>query len=67
MNFLSEDIVILEILESESNKESMVDKFNRVALKVKNSIGDIIIIEVQYEREFDFLQRMLYGAAPCYN
>ena len=64
---LSEDIVILEILESESNKESMVDKFNRVALKVKNSIGETIIIEVQNEREFDFLQRMLYGAPPCYN
>ncbi len=55
MNFLSEDIVILEILESESNKESMVDKFNRVALKVKNSIGEAIIIAVQNEREFDFL------------
>jgi len=60
---LNEDIHILEILESESNKESKTDKFNRVDLKVKNSIGEIIIIEVQYERQFDYLQRMLYGAS----
>src|ERR1035437_4766453 len=60
---LNEDIVILEILESESNKESKADKFNRVDLKVKNSVGEIIIIEVQYEREFDYLQRMLYGTS----
>ena len=60
---LQEDIVILELLESESNKESKTDKFNRVDLKVKNGSGEIIIIEVQYEREFDYLQRMLYGAS----
>ena len=60
---LNEDIVILEILESESNKESNSDKFNRVDLKVKNRAGEIIIIEVQYEREFDYLQRMLYGTS----
>lgn len=60
---LHEEITILEILESESNKESKSDKFNRVDLKVKNSSGEIIIIEVQYEREFDYLQRMLYGTS----
>ncbi len=31
---LGEDILILEIIESESNKESRKDKFNRVDLKV---------------------------------
>ncbi len=60
---LCEDIVILEILESESNKESVGDKFNRVDLKVKNSAGEIILIELQYEREHDYLQRMLYGTS----
>jgi predicted transposase/invertase (TIGR01784 family) len=35
----------------------------RVDLKVKNSAGEIIIIEVQNEREFDYLQRMLYGTS----
>ncbi len=60
---LGEDIRILEILESESNKESKRDKFNRVDLKVKNTKGEIVIIEVQFDREFDYLQRMLYGTS----
>ena len=60
---LKDDIKILEVLESESNKESRLDKFNRVDLKVKNSKGEIIIIEVQYEREFDYLQRILFGTS----
>ncbi|MEA3241298.1 MAG: Rpn family recombination-promoting nuclease/putative transposase [Pseudomonadota bacterium] len=60
---LKDNIKILEILESESNKEDNKDKFNRVDLKVKNDKGEIIIIEVQYEREFDYLQRMVFGTS----
>jgi len=60
---LKEKIQILEILESESNKETLNDKFNRVDLKIKNSQGEIIIIEVQFEREFDYFQRILYGVS----
>jgi len=60
---LKEDIHILEILESESNQESALSKFNRVDLKVKNQNNEIIIIEVQYESEFDYLQRILFGAS----
>ena len=62
---LKEDIRIQEILESEGNKETIRDKFNRVDLKVKNEAGDILIIEVQYDREFDFLQRIFYGTAKA--
>ncbi len=62
---LNENIHIIEILESESNKEDYRDKFNRVDLKVKNQDGEIIIIEVQYEREFDYLQRILYGTSKA--
>jgi len=60
---LKEDLNILEILESESNKEDLTDKFNRVDLKVRNEKNEIVIIEVQYEREFDYLQRILYGTS----
>ena len=60
---LGEDILILEILESKSNKESKRDKSNRVDLKVKNSKGELIIIEVQFDRELDSLQRILYGTS----
>ena len=65
--FLSEllktDIEILEVLESEGNKQRSRDKFNRVDLKVKNKAGEIIIIEVQYDQEMDFLQRILYSTS----
>ena len=60
---LGEDILILEILESESNKESRKDKFNRVDLKVKNSKQEIIIIEIQFERELD-LSTPEYSVPP---
>ena len=60
---LRENIRILELLESESNKEDRKDKFNRVDLKVKNDKEEIIIIEIQYDREFDYLQRILFGTA----
>ncbi len=60
---LKDDIKILEILEGESNKEHERDKYNRVDLKVKNQKEQILIIEVQYQKELDFLQRILYGAS----
>ena len=62
---LKEDVRIQEILDSESNKETGPDKFNRVDLKVRNEQDDIIIIEVQYDREFDFLQRIFFGTAKA--
>jgi len=60
---LKEDITLLEILESEGNKEQRQDKFNRVDLKVRNSQDEIIIIEIQYDREYDYLQRIFYGVS----
>lgn len=62
---LKEDVVILEILESESNKYYRADKFNRVDLKVRNSKQDIVIIEIQYDREYDYLQRIFYGVSKA--
>jgi len=48
--FLSEllktDITIIEVLESEGNMEDGKDKFNRVDLKVRNSLYEIIFIEL---------------------
>jgi len=60
---LKQDITILDILESEGNKESEPDKFNRVDLKVRDSKQEIIIIEIQYDREYDYLQRIFYGVS----
>jgi predicted transposase/invertase (TIGR01784 family) len=67
--FLSEllqsDVVIIEILDAESNKETEKDKFNRVDILVKDSKGELIIIEVQNDREYDYFQRMLYGVSKA--
>jgi predicted transposase/invertase (TIGR01784 family) len=60
---LGHKITIVEILESETNKEHSRDKFSRLDLKCKNHKGEVIIIEVQYQREIDFLQRILFGVA----
>ncbi len=60
---LKEDITILDILESEGNKDYKLDKFNRVDLKVRNHKQEIIIIEIQYDREYDYLQRIFYGVS----
>jgi predicted transposase/invertase (TIGR01784 family) len=60
---LFEDITISEILETESNKNAVDDKFNRLDIKVKNSKDEIVLIEIQYNRELDYLQRMLYGTS----
>lgn len=59
---LKEDIEILEILESEGNQSKKKDKFNRVDIMIKNSKGEHIIVEVQNNEEYDYLQRILFGA-----
>jgi len=60
---LKEDIHIEEILESESNKQHADDKLNRVDLLVKNSQGELLLIEVQNIREDDYFHRMLYASS----
>ena len=60
-----EKVTIAEILESEGNQESALDKFNRVDIKAKNERGDIIIVEVQLTRQLYYLRRMLYGVSKA--
>jgi len=60
---IGEDIKIENILESESNQETKYEKFNKVDLLVKNSKGELIIIEVQNTYEHDYLLRILFGTS----
>jgi len=60
---LHEDITILSLIDSESNQENARDKFNRVDLMVKTAKGEQLIIEVQYDHQVDYFQRMNYGTA----
>ena len=60
---LKTDISIVEILESERNKDDALDKFNRVDMLVKSGPDELILIEVQNSTEWDYFQRMLFGAS----
>ncbi|MEM9885357.1 MAG: Rpn family recombination-promoting nuclease/putative transposase [Bacteroidota bacterium] len=60
---LSQDVTIKKILESESNKEDANDKHNRVDILVENEEGELIIIEVQNSKEYDYFHRILYGTS----
>jgi predicted transposase/invertase (TIGR01784 family) len=60
---LKQPIQIQEILESESNKTTGDDKYNRVDALVKNQHGELILIELQYKTEYDFFHRILYGTS----
>lgn len=62
---LEEKITIVRLLESESNKEECDDKFNRVDMLAEDSKGELLIIEVQNNRELDYFHRMLYGASKA--
>ncbi len=62
---LKEDIEILEILDSESNKETEEDKYNRVDVLVRDNKGDLIIIEVQNSYALDYFLRVLYGISKA--
>lgn len=54
---LHEDFRINQILESEGNKETGDDKFNRVDILVENGKGELIIVKIQNTREADYFQR----------
>lgn len=60
---LSENIHIKQILDSESNKETENDKHNRVDILVENSKNELVIVEVQNSKEYDYFHRILFGTS----
>ncbi|KXX67154.1 Rpn family recombination-promoting nuclease/putative transposase [Flammeovirga sp. SJP92] len=62
---MKEDVSIESILESESNQQIEVDKYNRVDILVKNEKGELVIIEIQNQLEYDYFQRMIYGSSKA--
>jgi hypothetical protein len=63
--FLSEllgfDVFIQSILESEGNKQTENDKFDRVDILVRTREQELMLIEIQYDDEEDYFHRMVYG------
>lgn len=62
-SLLGREIHIVSILESEGNKESYDDKFNRVDILAENENKEKILIEVQNDNETSFFHRMSYGTS----
>ena len=60
---LGRPITIKNILESEGNKDSMDDKFNRVDLLAEDETGELMLFEIQNTRELDYFHRMAYGTS----
>jgi predicted transposase/invertase (TIGR01784 family) len=60
---LNERVKIKQILSSQSNKETEDDKYNDVDILVENSKGELIIIEVQNTKEYDYFHRILFGTS----
>jgi len=65
--FLSEllrrKIIIKNLCESEGNKSDENDKWNKVDILVEADGKELVIIELQYDNEYDYFQRMLYGVS----
>ncbi|MDR3365640.1 MAG: Rpn family recombination-promoting nuclease/putative transposase [Prevotellaceae bacterium] len=65
--FLSEllesRITITSVLESKSNMAHPMDKSGCVNVVVEDASGELILIEIQFITEIDYLQRMLYGVS----
>jgi predicted transposase/invertase (TIGR01784 family) len=62
---LNDSIKIVNIKDSESNRENAGDKFNRVDIFVEDRHGELMIIEIQNSYEADYYLRMLYGVSKA--
>lgn len=62
---LGKPIHIESLLESESNQESEEDKFNRVDILAGGEDGELMIFEIQNNRELDYFHRMAYGTSKA--
>lgn len=67
--FLSEllkrKLNIEEVLESESNKATKEDKYNKVDILVRLDTAELVIIEIQVNNESDYFYRMLFGVSKA--
>lgn len=62
---LNNKVKITDVLERESNQQTLEDKFNRVDLMVESEDGEIFIVEVQLTRDLHFMKRILYGTSKA--
>jgi predicted transposase/invertase (TIGR01784 family) len=67
--FLSEllgrKIIIKTIVESEGNPSDKTDKTNKADILVEADGKELVIIELQFDSQDDYFQRMLYGVSKA--
>jgi hypothetical protein len=62
---LRRKIIIKHIGESESNPTEQDSKTNRVDILVEADDHELVIIELQYNDQIDYFQRMLFGVSKA--
>ena len=62
---MGRDIVVVSIMESESNKADPTEKTNRVDLKARIDGGELAVFEFQFHQTVDFFGRVMYGVSKA--
>ena len=62
---LGKEIKIKNLADSESNKKSKDDKYNRIDVLAEEEGGTLIIVELQFTPEIDYFHRMLFGSSKA--
>jgi hypothetical protein len=58
---LSKDVSVKSIGESESNRKSPAGRYNKADILAEDESGEILLIEMQFMKQIDFLERLHYG------
>ncbi len=64
-SLIGKKLTIKRFLESESNQEDFLDKYNRVDMLAEDEDGELIIVEIQNNHEITYFHRMLYGVSKA--
>ncbi len=64
-SLLGKSVKIHRFLESESNQDFELDKYNRVDILAETDEKELCIIEVQNSRELGYFHRMLFGVSKA--
>ncbi len=60
---LGDDLTVRQLLESEGNVASEELKHNRLDMLVETSANELIIVELQYDSEWDYFHRTLFATS----
>ncbi len=62
-SLLGKKVKLSHLNESEANKETFDDKYNRVDVFCETEEGELLILEIQYDDQNDYFHRMTFGTS----